>query len=192
MKTSYFNKLQPVVLVCLAVLAFMAAAGPCIADDSSQNAAEERQEGDGMIRVTADRLVTDTQSQQAEFIGNVRAVRDNMTILCDSLKIFYQESAQDARSQPGEGSIRRIVAERNVTIRFDNQTATTQRAEWSPQKQTIVLSGAGSKISSGKNTITGSKITLHQGDNRIQVEGGGDRRVEAQIFSDDQGIRLQQ
>jgi len=180
------------VLVLSALLAIIVA--PCcpgLAEDQTTKTPEV--DGDKMIRVSADRLVTDTESQNAEFIGNVLATRDNMTIRCDSLKIFYTDaSAQDAQSKPGEGSIRRIVADGNVEINFDNQTATTQRADWSPQDQTIVLSGPGSKIVSGKNSITGSKITLHQENNRIQVEGGSDGRVEAQFFSSEQGLPLQQ
>jgi len=148
---------------------------------------------DNMIRITADRLIADTQSQNAEFIGNVHAIRGNMTILCDSLKIFYKDSpAQDSQKQPGADAIQRIVADGNVNIQFDNQTATTQRAVWSTAEQTIVLSGPGSKIVSGKNSISGSKITLHQGDNRVKVEGGSDERVEAQFFSEEQGLPLKQ
>lgn len=172
-----------------AVLAVLAT--PCSAEDTAIKAAEKSPAGDSMIRVTADRLVTDTQSQNAEFIGNVHAVRGDMTIFCDSLKIFYRDNAgQDPMNRPGEGSIQRIVADGNVKINLDDQTATTQQAEWLPQEQTIVMSGAGSKISSGKNSITGSKIILHQGENRIRVEGGSNGRVEAQIFSDEQGVQL--
>ena len=163
---------------------------PVLAEEQATKAPEAA-DSDNMIRVTADRLFTDTQSQHAEFIGNVHATRDNMTIFCDSLKIFYTDaSAQDAQGRPGEGSIQRIVASGNVKINFDEQTATTQRADWSPKDQTIVLSGPGSKIVSGKNSITGSKITLHQEDNRIQVEGGSSGRVEARFFSNEQGLPL--
>jgi len=189
-KTCCSNKgVKRTVLVLFALLAFIVA--PCcpgLAEDQTAKVPEAA-DGEKMIQVTADRLVTDSASQNAEFIGNVHATRDNMTIRCDSLKIFYTDaSAQGAQSQPGEGSIQRIVADGNVKIDFDNQTATTQRADWSPQDQTIVLSGPGSKIVSGKNSITGSKITLHQESNRIQVEGGSDGRVEALFFSSEQGL----
>ena len=193
MKTFFSNKgVIKTMLLGPALLAFLMGPGcPGFAEDLAAQAPEAA-DSDKMIRITADRLVTDTQSQNAEFIGNVRATRENMIILCDSLKIFYTESAQGAGSRPEEGSIRRIVAEGNVKISFDDQTATTQRADWSPQDQTIVLSGPGSKIVSGKSSITGSKITLHQESNRIQVEGGSNGRVEAQIFSSDQGLPLKQ
>ena len=149
--------------------------------------------GDNMIRITADRLVTDTQSHNAEFIGNVHVLRNDMTIFSDSLKIFYTGSpSQGNQGQPGAESIQSIVAQGNVRIKFDDQTATTQRAEWSPQEQTIILTGPGSQIVSGKNSISGSKITVHQGDNRIRVEGGSNGRVEAQIFSDENELPLKQ
>lgn len=170
----------------------MCSALPCFAENQPAQSSGGPAE-DNMIRVTADQLVADTQSQNAEFIGHVHAIRGNMTILCDSLKIFYKDApAQDTQKQPGSDAIQRIVADGNVNIQFDNQTATTQRAEWSTAEQTIVLSGPGSKIVSGKNSITGSKITLHQGDNRVKVEGGSEGRVEAQFFSNEQGIPLKQ
>jgi len=193
-RTFFFKKsVIAALLFCTALGALVACLwSPCFAEDQTVQASENPADAN-MIRVTADRLVTDTQSQNAEFIGNVNAIRGNMTIFCDSLKIFYTKtSAQGVQGQPGEGSIQRIVADGKVKINFDNQTATTQRAEWSPQEQTIVLSGPGSKIVSGKNSITGSKITLHQGSNRIQVEGDNKRRVEAQFFSNEQGMPLKQ
>ena len=165
---------------------------PCFAENLPAQTAEGPVD-DNMIRVSADRLVADTQSQNAEFIGNVHAIRGNMTILCDSLKIFYKDApARDSQKQSGADAIQRIVADGNVNIQFDDQNATTQRAVWSTAEQTIVLSGPGSKIVSGKNSISGSKITLHQGDNRVKVEGGSEGRVEAQFFSDEQGLPLQQ
>ena len=193
MKTCYSNKytVWQLLIVFLLTAIFVALSCPGLAADQAAKAPEAVDDAK-MIRVTADRLVTDTQSQNAEFIGNVRATRDNMIIHCDSLKIFYTDApSQGDQIQPGEGSIRRIVADGNVKIIFDEQTATTQRADWSPQDQTIVLTGPGSKIVSGKNSITGSKITLHQESNRIQVEGGSSGRVEAQFFSSDQGLPIQ-
>jgi len=148
-------------------------------------------QGDDRIHITADRLVTDTQSQHAEFTGNVRVVRGDTVILSDVLKIYYQESAgNDQQIDPGADSIRSIVAEGNVKIDFDQQVATTQRAEWVPEDQTIVLSGPGSIIVSGNNSITGSKITVHQLDNRITVEGGADKQVEAVFYSEEDGLEL--
>ena len=179
-------------MLCCAVLVALGVCpwNPCSAENIAAQPSEDTT-GDNMIRITADRLVTDTQSQNAEFIGNVHAIRGTMTIFCDSLKIFYAGApAQDTQEQLGAESIQRIVADGNVNIHFDNQTATTQRAEWSTKEQTIVLSGPGSKIVSGKNSISGSKITLHQGDNRIQVEGGNEGRVEAQFYSNEQGAPL--
>ncbi len=50
---------------------------PCPAEDLEAKASEVPA-GDNMIRITADRLVTDTQSHNAEFIGNVHVLRNDM------------------------------------------------------------------------------------------------------------------
>ncbi|MCG6910780.1 MAG: hypothetical protein LJE94_11740 [Deltaproteobacteria bacterium] len=172
------------VIVCLAVILCLPV---CL------RAANPASAGDNAIHVTADRLLTDTQTQTAEFIGSVRVVRGDMTIVSDRLKVLYADSGdRNKEAKPGVESIRRIVAEGNVKITVKEMLATTDRAEWSPGEQTIVLTGKGSRIVSGKNTITGSKITLHQADNRIRVEGDDDERVEAQFFSGEKGLSFDQ
>ena len=178
-------------LLCTVLLILTLCADmPAFADDGAETASE-KPIADNMIRITADRLVTDTLSRNAEFIGHVNVLRNDMAIFSDRLKIYYSDTTvKDNQNKPGAESIKSIVAEGNVKITFDDQIATTQRAEWSPKDQTIVLTGPGSKIVSGKNSITGSTITLHQADNRITVEGGAGERVEAQIFSDDKGLSL--
>ena len=160
------------------------------AADTVTTAVPENQ-ADNTIRITADQLVTDTQSQNAEFIGNVKVTRGDTVILSDRLKIFYSSTSNKGNQiETGAESIRKIVAEGKVKITFDVQVATTQRAEWSPKDQTIVLSGPGSKIVSGKNSITGSKITVHQVGNRIKVEGGNNERVEAVFYSEENGLPI--
>jgi len=174
------------VVICIGILS----GTPCLraADDAT---AAPGKKSDNRIHITADRLVTDTQSQYAEFSGNVRVVRDDTVIQSDFLKIYYKESAgNDPQIDAGADSIRSIVAQGNVKIKFDQQLATTQKAEWMPENQTIVLSGPGSTIVSGKNTITGSKITVHQVDNRISVEGGSTGQVEAVFYSEEGGLEI--
>ena len=47
----------------------------------------------------------------------------------------------------------------------------------------FVLTGPQTKVSSGKNFITGDKITVHRNDNRMSVVGNPNQRVEAVFYS---------
>jgi len=65
---------------------------------------------------------------------------------------------------------------------MDDKVATTTSAEYRTDTQVLVLLGTGSKITSAKNSITGSKITFYRTDERVIVEGQEDKRVEAEFY----------
>ncbi len=154
--------------------------------------AQETTSGDQLasqepIHIKADQLITDTQQNTAVFSGKVRAIQGDTVITADMLTVHYRNGAQ-SDSAAGMDAIVRIVAEGNVQIKFDQQTAYTQHADYIAEKRLIVLTGAGSKIVSGKNAISGQKITLHRDDGRVQVVGSADAPVEAFFYSNETGL----
>ncbi len=88
----------------------------------------------------------------------------------------------------GDESIKKIVANGNVQIKFDNRVAVTQQAVYITENRVLVLSGANSKVISGNNSISGEKITVYRTDGRIQVESGKEERVEAVLYPGEKGI----
>ena len=52
----------------------------------------------------------------------------------------------------------------------------------------LVLSGPNSKIVSGSDSVAGEKITIHRANGRINVESGGEKRVNAVFFSGGKGL----
>lgn len=170
---------------CLGMSVLMLALIPVNAQETgagSQTASQETP-----IHIKADQLVTDTQQNTAEFSGHVRATQGDTVITADLLTVHYRSGAQ-ADTAAGMDAIVRIVAEGNVQIVFDQQTAYTQHADYIAEKRLIVLTGPGSKIVSGKNAITGQKITLHRDDGRVQVVGSADAPVEAFFYSNETGL----
>lgn len=142
------------------------------------------------IHIVADVLTTDNAARIAEFAGNVRATQGETVITSDRLKIFYSEKMGETQSpSTGQGAIKKIVADGNVKISFDNRVATAQEAVYHNDTQVLVLSGPQSKISSGDDSITGEKITYHRTDGRITVERGRSSRVEAVFHSKEGGIQ---
>ncbi len=139
--------------------------------------------GDEKIQITADQLLSSSQDNYAEFIGNVEAHQGAFVIKSDRLRIYYK-NLQGRSKNPamGEESIEKIIALGHVKIWSDDRVAETDRAEWSVTDRIIVLSGENSKVTSGNNFITGSKITLYQVDGRIKVEGHNGQRVKATFY----------
>ena len=74
------------------------------------------------IHITADRLISNTPDNQAEFIGNVRASQGETLITTDSLKIFFSGTSKTGQSSPAQ-SLEKLVATGNVEIKFDNRLA---------------------------------------------------------------------
>ncbi len=143
---------------------------------------------DQKIRITSDRLVADTKTGSAEFIGNVRASQETTVITCDRLKILYNQNGENAATAKASASIKSLISTGNVVIHFDDKVATTDKAVYASQTGIFTLTGKGTKVTSGDNSITGEKITVDRKKDRITVEGGAGSRVKAVIFAGQDGL----
>ncbi len=166
--------------VCVFRVSFAYADDPTINPEKDSN----------KIHITSDRLVTDNEAMFAEFIGNVVATRETDVITSDRLKIFYKKGV-DKKEKPaaGEEMIKKIVANGNVVIKFDDKVATAQQAVYTAETGITVLTGPDSKVTSGNNFISGEKITMYRSDDHMIVEGGKEKRVEAVFYSKDNNIK---
>jgi lipopolysaccharide export system protein LptA len=136
------------------------------------------------IQIKADNLVAYNEASYAEFTGNVSAIQGTTQITSDKLKIYYSKAAENkGKKDTGEDSIKKVVATGNVVIRSENRTAYTSMAEYTPASKVVVLSGPGSKVSSGNNYVTGEKITFYVNEDRVVVERSKEKQVEAVFYS---------
>ena len=159
------------------------------ADDKPNFTDTRKDKKNEKIHITADKLISDNEAKYAEFIGNVRATQRDTVITADRLKIFYKKDLDNKKNPPvGDESIKKIVANGNVQIKFDNRVAVTQQAVYITKTRVLVLSGADSKIISGNDSISGEKITIYRTDGRIKVESGKGERVEAVFYPGEKGI----
>lgn len=150
---------------------------------------QKKDDGEKKIHITADRLIAEGNSNNAEFIGNVRAVQETTVITSEKLKIFYKKDSSGIKDNSKvDESIKEIIATGNVKILFDDKIAETQQAVYTAETRILVLNGPDSKVTSGKNTISGSKITLFRDNGSIKVEGSGKSRVEAFFESGGKGL----
>jgi|GEM_PF-1026948 len=176
-------------LICCfaAFLLFLFNPDYIFAADSIQK--QKKDAGGNRIHITADRLIAERNSNNAEFIGNVRAVQETTVITSEKLKIFYKNNSPGIKdNSKGEESIKEIIATGNVKILFDDKIAETQQAVYTTETRILVLNGPDSKVTSGKNIISGSKITFFRDDGRVKVEGSGNKRVEAFFESGGKGL----
>ena len=194
MRLLNFNKnLCPILLffaLVFTVLAVPLVAPSGSADKKPKDTDARSLSEDGRIHITADKLISDNKVDYAEFIGNVRATQEDTVITADRLKIFVKKNP-DNKGAPGVGteSIHKIIASGNVKINFDNRVAVTPQAVYNTKTEVLVLSGDNSRIISGKDSISGEKITLYRTTGRITVESGKEKRVEAVFYSGEKGLK---
>jgi len=145
------------------------------------------------IQISADTLDADNRNQTFLFSGNVKVVQGATVITSDKLKVWYKSgNGEQAAAQNSKSRIRDIEASGNVVILFDGRTAKSDTARYSADNETLTLLGNSATIVDGKNTISGSKITLYRAKDRITVEGSSKGRVEAVFFPDDKGTPTEQ
>jgi lipopolysaccharide export system protein LptA len=167
-------------ILAAAMLVVGAGLLPAAAAETETPAAAEE------IHVQADKLVANTQALQAEFSGNVRVTQGATVIASDRLRIHFASGAAGAQKE-GEitESIEKIVASGNVQIRFENGLAVTQEAVYNIEANLFVLTGDGTTVTSGKNTISGRRIILDRSNGQVTVERGDNSRVEAVFYPDE-------
>jgi lipopolysaccharide export system protein LptA len=172
----------------LLITAFCAAGliiGPVIAAGQNSPGSENTEPEDQPILIEADQLISNNEKKYAEFIGNVRASQADFVITSDRLRIYYQGELleSEGKSDKNEDMLRRIVASGNVKITSSQYAAESENVEYDTQTMTLTMTGDGSRVLSGKNSISGSKIILYRRDGRVKVLGNKKKRVEATFFS---------
>jgi lipopolysaccharide export system protein LptA len=157
---------------------------------AASSAGVEKASNEQPIQITAEQLISDNEKKFAEFIGSVRAVQGNFVITSDKLRIYYEgellqsDRGKDSDREKGKNRLlQKIIASGHVKINSDQYRAEAEEAVYDTQSMTIVLSGANSTVISGKNSITGSKITLYRQQGRIKVEGSAKNRIKAIFYS---------
>ena len=138
------------------------------------------------IRITSDKLVTDNQKRTAIFSGHVTAVQGDTKLTADQLTIFYKSLSGEPSN--GASDIERLEARGQVRIAFDNKLAVSNQAVYIIEERKLTLEGPQSKIVSGQDEVTGTRITFFRNDGRMIIESNHDNQVKAVIHSDQRGL----
>ena len=171
-------------LMTASIAALVVFLGSLSASAESKEGATGPTSANEPIQITANQLISNNDEKYAEFIGDVKASQGNFIITADRLKIYYVgDLVNPEKKSSGDEMIKKIVAEGNVKITAEQYLAETDQVEYDTDSMTIVLRGENSKVTSGKNSISGSKITLYRKDGQVKVEGSAEKRIKAVFYS---------
>ena len=131
------------------------------------------------IVINPNRLEVDNQRKMITFSGDVDAKRDDFTMTCQKMVLYYIEEAAEAASEKQELRIDRIVAMGQVKItRAEGGSATAENATYYQSEEKIVLTG-NPMVKQGDDFVEGSTITLFLKEDRSIVEGSKGKRARA-------------
>ncbi|HNY65063.1 MAG TPA: lipopolysaccharide transport periplasmic protein LptA [Deltaproteobacteria bacterium] len=151
--------------LCWALAAAAADAKPKATGLKSKKPASE------MIDVEADRLEVNKEKGEAVFRGNVKATQGDVVIRGSTLTLFIDKATN---------KVDRLIAEKNVFIRWEDKDSTSDRAVYTISKRHLELTG-NAVITRGPERVAGEKIVIDMLSNRQTVEGGKDSRVKIRV-----------
>jgi len=132
------------------------------------------------IVIKSNSLEFDHQQKMVTFSGNVDAKRDDWTIVCQKMVVYYGEKGKES-SEKDSMKIEKIIAKGGVKItRTSGGLATAEEATYFWDEERVVLTGK-PVVQQGDDFVEGSVVTLLLKENRSIVEGSGDTRVRAVI-----------
>lgn len=142
----------------------------------------------GPIKITADKLVTDSKAQTAEFTGNVTATQGDTKITADRLILHYGGQG-DGQGKQVANDIKQIEAVGQVRILFDNRVAVSDKAVYTTEDRKLILRGPGSMIKDGQDEISGGEIIFERDTEKVFInKGQHEGQVKAIINSDQVGL----
>ena len=163
------------------------AAGILLVQTTHARAQEAAEKNDPPVNVTSDRMVAEKTARLVTFTGNVVAERENSTLNADQVEIYFAESTENeteenAGKEDGQKSkIEKIIATGNVVYTSEKRKAFADRAVYTAEDETLVLTGEAPRLTTENSFIEGEKITLFQKTDQVVVERGNNRRVNALI-----------
>lgn len=108
------------------------------------------------VEVTADDLAVSQADGSAEFTGNVLIVQGVMRLSADKVLVIYK-TAEDGETRKG---IEQLVATGNVLLVSGPDAAEAQRAEYTIDSGTIVMTGD-VLLNQAGNTLTSNRLEVN-------------------------------
>ena len=153
--------------------------GPLMNPVAAASAPPEPAAQNETVQVTADRMVSDSRSDQVVFTGNVEARRGDLYVKADRLEV-----KQDRQTK----KVAQMVAIGNVFIRRGEQTATAERATFFEEEQKAVLTG-NPHAWEGNTEVWGEEMVFLLAEGNMIVTGGT-QRVRVQLLPANEGPKL--
>jgi lipopolysaccharide export system protein LptA len=175
-KTLISNK--SIIIVGLIIINF-------IVSGSLTSAYCETQINNVPLHIVSDKMIAQKDTSMVEFIGNVKATREDSIIFADSIQIFFV--SDENKTNDKQSKVEKIISAGNVKYTAGEQQAFADKAVYTTKDEILILTGKSPKLITGSSFVTGKKITLFRKTNKVIVESDGNKRVEA-VFNPEDNV----
>jgi lipopolysaccharide export system protein LptA len=134
---------------------------------------------DAPVQVTADRMVSETRTDQIMFSGNVEIRRSDLYVKSDRLEVRQNRDTKQ---------VSQMVASGSVFIRHGERAATAERATFFEREQKVVLTG-NPHAWEGTTEVWGDEMVFLLGEGSMIVTGGAER-MRMQLLPGGEGDKL--
>ncbi len=154
-------------------LASLALPAPARAQEAVTGAPSAATPDDATV-ITADSFRLDQGTRQGVFTGSVVVSSKNFRMQSRELTVFFGSGAPAAGTggtvAAGSNKVQRLLARGDVVIVSQDRNASAVQADYDVASDKMVLTGA-PQITQGKDTITGTTITLFRSSSKMEVDG---------------------
>ncbi len=178
MKNSIFNRKPISIYLPVILIAFIFLFETNIISAETNKTKTKIEEQRAPLHVISDKMIATKDKSLIEFIGKVKATRLDSIVIADSLKVYFNESSSNTTNS-SENNVKKIVATGNVEYTMEDRKAYSDMAVYTTADEILILTGKSPKLVTGKNFVTGKKITLYRLQDKVIVESDGKKRVEA-------------
>jgi lipopolysaccharide export system protein LptA len=135
--------------------------------------AKDEIKNNGPVNVTSNSMFAKEKDSTVEFKGNVVVTSEDSIIHADIITMFFTKETEKnkKKTEKQNSKIKKIIALGNVEYFSGERKAFADKAVYTYEDEVLVLTGDMPKVITGKNSVTGKKITLFQKNGKIIIEG---------------------
>jgi lipopolysaccharide transport protein LptA len=159
----------------IACLMLTLAGRPCAAGDGTAAGPSE-------IRITAEEVVAELESNLLEFRGGVQAVQAGRTLHAERLQIYRRGDLKSNPEMKLEAeAIEKIVADGRVMIQSDGFVIYADRAVYDPNTNEVVFSGRPVRWQRRNQRLSAGQVIFNRTTGNLQVTASDSERVRVDV-----------
>ena len=174
---------RPVLVGVWIAALLLLAAGPLAVKSAAAQSAATQPGGMAPTKITSEKMTYSPSGSAVTFEGDVHVNRPDFDLWAGRITVFFTPGgATGNQGALDSGKIDKITASGSVRLEREGRVGLCRSATYLIREGLLKMEGDPT-LKDGPNIIKGEVIKLYLKDNRSEVLGGKDKRVEALFFT---------